>query len=133
MESRSYAVERTEGAHQGIRAASAEACGGRIIGDQLLRAATSVAANYRAAGRARSKAEFIAKLGTVQEEADESVFWLEMVIEGGLLEPNLVNDLLAEANELTAIFTAATKSAKRNLALECKTPTPDIAHRTSHL
>lgn len=87
---------------------------GRAIGSQLVRAGTSVAANYRAACRGRSRAEFIAKLGIVEEESDESCLWLELIIESGLMEEKLVAGLLAEANELTAIFVASRISAKRN-------------------
>src|SRR5436190_20788778 len=80
---------------------------GRMFGDQLLRSATSVAANYRAACRARSTAEFTAKLGTVLEEADESAFWMELISDGGLLRQSRVDALFREANELAAIlFTA---------------------------
>lgn len=85
---------------------------GRAIGGQLIRSGTSVGANYRAACRGRSKAEFAAKIGTVAEEADESCFWLELIIEGGLLEERLVKPLLDEADELTAIFTAAAKTSR---------------------
>ncbi|MGI8601609.1 MAG: four helix bundle protein [Verrucomicrobiales bacterium] len=90
---------------------------GRVLGDQLLRSGTSVGANYRAACRARSTAEFVAKLGNVLEEADESGFWLELIVEGGLLPAKRVEALLAEANELTAIFftarrTTSTKNPK---------------------
>ena len=84
---------------------------GRAIGNQLVRSGTSVGANYRAACRGRSKAEFIARLGVVEEEADESAFWMELIIESGLLEKKLVEPLLQEANELTAIITASRKSA----------------------
>ena len=86
---------------------------GRIIGDQLLRSATSVAANYRAACRARSTAEFAAKLGTVLEEADESVLWMELITDGGLLKASRVRALLAEANELTAIMFTARRTTQR--------------------
>ena len=85
---------------------------GRAIGNQLVRSGTSVGANYRAACRGRSKAEFIAKIGTVAEEADESAFWLEMIMEGGLLKSELVSALHQEAEELTAIFTASGRTAK---------------------
>ena len=85
---------------------------GRAIGGQLIRSGTSVGANYRAACRGRSKAEFTAKMGTVAEEADESCFWLELIVEGGLLAGDLVRPLLEEANELTAIFTAAAKTSR---------------------
>jgi len=74
---------------------------GRTIAGQLVRAGTSVGSNYRAACRGRSKAEFIAKLGIVEEEADESAYWLELIIEGALLNAPLVQPLLNEANELT--------------------------------
>jgi four helix bundle protein len=84
---------------------------GRVIANQLVRSGTSVGANYRAACRGRSKAEFISKLGTVEEEADESAYWLEMIIEAGLIKPKRVEPLLQEANELVAIMTASRKSA----------------------
>jgi len=85
---------------------------GRTIGGQLIRSGTSVSSNYRAACRGRSKAEFIAKLGIVEEEADESCHWLEMIIEADLLEQRLVKDLLREANEITAIMAASKKTAR---------------------
>lgn len=85
---------------------------GRTIGGQLIRSGTSVSSNYRAACRGRSKAEFIAKLGIVEEEADESCHWLEVIIEANLLEERLVVDLLREANELTAIMAASKKTAR---------------------
>ena len=86
---------------------------GRAIGGQLVRSGTGVGANYRAACRGRSKAEFVAKLGNVEEEADESAYWLEMIIDGNLLSRELCTPLLKEANELTAIFTASIKTARR--------------------
>jgi four helix bundle protein len=91
-----------------------ETSAGRAIGNQLVRSGTSVGANYRAACRSRSKAEFIAKIGTVAEEADESAFWLEMIMEGGLLKNELVIALHREAEELAAIFTASGRTAKYN-------------------
>src|SRR5258706_5046102 len=84
---------------------------GRTIGGQLVRAGTSVGANYRAACRARSKLEFIAKIGIVEEEADESAFWMELIIESELLKPELVQPLLDEANELAKIMASSRKSA----------------------
>ncbi len=84
----------------------------RAIGNQLVRSGTSVAANYRAACRGRSKAEFIAKLGTVEEEADKRCLWMELIIESGVLEERLVSGLLKEANEITAIMAASKKSAR---------------------
>ena len=83
----------------------------QVIGRQIVRSATSVGANYRAACKARSKLEFISKLGTVEEEADESVFWLELIIEGNLLNENQVRPLLIEAGELVAIAAASRKTA----------------------
>jgi len=71
-----------------------------------------VAANYRATSRARSRAEFVAKLGVVVEEADESLFWLELLVESGMIAKARLNDLLAEANELVAIFVASQKTAR---------------------
>ncbi len=85
---------------------------GRAIGNQLIRSGTSVGANYRAACRGRSKPEFAAKVGTVVEEADESCYWMELIIEGKLLQKCLVAPLLEEANELTAIFTAIVKTTR---------------------
>ncbi|MDQ3804785.1 MAG: four helix bundle protein [Acidobacteriota bacterium] len=86
---------------------------GRAIGGQLIRSGTSVAANYRAACRGRSKPEFIAKLGIVEEEAGESAFWMEMIIESGMMKKELVEPLLNEAQELVAIMTASRKSAAK--------------------
>jgi four helix bundle protein len=85
---------------------------GRAVGTQLVRCASSVGANYRAALRSRSRAEFIAKLGIVEEEADESGYWLELVIDGALLKRSLVEPLQKEADELTRIFAASIRSAK---------------------
>ena len=86
---------------------------GDTIGRQLVRAATSVAANYRAACRGRSKAEFIAKLGIVEEEADESLFWIEFAVDGEIVKDALVKDLLEEGREILAIIIASRKTAKR--------------------
>lgn len=84
---------------------------GRVFADQIARAGTSVAANYRAACKGRSKAEFIAKLGIAEEEADEVQFWLEMISEAGLISPDKLFELQKEARELTAILAASRKSA----------------------
>ena len=84
---------------------------GRTIAGQLVRAGTSVGANYRAACRGRSRAEFIAKIGIVEEEADESAFWLELIIDGAFLNENQVKPLLSEANELTKIMASSRISA----------------------
>jgi four helix bundle protein len=84
----------------------------RVIGRQLLRSSTSVAANYRAACRARSKAEFTAKMGVVVEEMDESTFWLELLIESELMPELRLRNLVAEAKELLAIFAASQRTAR---------------------
>ena len=84
---------------------------GNVIAGQIVRSGTSVAANYRALCRAKSRADFVNKTSIVEEEADESWFWLELLIDRGLLPPRRVQPLLKEANELTAIFVASRKTA----------------------
>jgi four helix bundle protein len=86
----------------------------QTLGKQLLRSGTSVAANYRAVCRARSKAEFIAKMGTVVEEADETAFWLELLGDTGIVKVQRTESLLKEANELLAIFGASLRTSKNN-------------------
>jgi len=86
---------------------------GNVVGHQILRSATSAAANHRAAGRARSKAEFIAKIGIVIEEADETVLWLELLAEGNVLPAAKLEGLLTEARQLLAIFSASGRTAKK--------------------
>lgn len=88
---------------------------GRVISYQLMKAGSSVAANYRAVCRARSDKDFVSKLGVVIEEGDESAFWLEMISEGKVLDPDLIAPLLQEANELVAIFTASCKTARKRI------------------
>ncbi len=82
----------------------------RCVGSQLIEASTSVAANYRAVCRARSRAEFAAKLGTVLEEAAESLFWLELMVDAGIVSADRVRWLKSEANELTSIVVASRKT-----------------------
>ena len=84
---------------------------GRVLSDQIARAGTSAAANYRAACKARSRAESIAKIGVAEEEADEVQFWLELICEDTLVPPDRLADLQQESRELTAIFAASRKSA----------------------
>ena len=86
----------------------------RVLGKQVLRSGTSVAANYRAVCRARSKAEFIAKMAVVVEEADETVFWLELLVETAIMPQARMESLLGEANELLAVFAASHRTAKAN-------------------
>jgi four helix bundle protein len=83
-----------------------------VITNQVLRSATSLAANYRAAGRARSKPEFLSKLGIVIKEADETVFWLELLGDSAIAPANRLGALLDEANQLLSIFSASRRTAK---------------------
>jgi four helix bundle protein len=87
---------------------------GRVIGNQLLRSGTAVGANYRAATRARSRAEFIAKMGTVEEECDESLYWLEMLAELELVNANRLTGLQREADEILSIVIASIRTARGN-------------------
>jgi four helix bundle protein len=87
----------------------------QTLGKQLLRSGTSVGANYRAVCRARSQAEFIAKMGIVVEEADETVFWLELLGETGVVRQEGAQDLLKEANELVRIFGASLRTSKHGV------------------
>lgn len=87
---------------------------GRTIANQIMRSATSVAANYRTACRARSRAEFIAKIGVVEEEADETAFWLELIVDSRIRGKKQIEPLLKEAGELVAIMAASRKSAIGN-------------------
>ena len=85
---------------------------GKVLGNQLLRAGTAVGANYRAAQRARTPREFDAKLGIVEEEADECGYWMELLVESGTVEADRLAPLLAEANEITAIVVTARKNSR---------------------
>jgi len=86
----------------------------QVLGKQLLRSGTSVAANYRAACRSRSRAEFVSKIGVVVEETDESAFWIELLADAGIMKKERLAELLKEAQELTAIFTASRQTAKQS-------------------
>ena len=85
---------------------------GDVIARQVLRSGTAVAANYRAAGRSRSRADFISRISVAVEEADETVFWLELASEAGLVAPDKLEPLVREANALLAIFSASRRTAK---------------------
>ncbi|MGO8705178.1 MAG: four helix bundle protein [Candidatus Brocadiia bacterium] len=87
---------------------------GDVIGRQLLKCGTSVGANYRAASRAKSQADFVAKMGIVEEESDESLYWLELLIRAGLAQRRKVAGLLAEADQFVAIAVASIRTARRN-------------------
>ena len=97
---------------------------GKAVAAQLIRSGTSVAANYRAACRARSKPEFVAKLRLVEEEADESAFWLALIIETGLLNPRKVTPLLAEAGEIIAMMASSKKTAAKSQLANRKSAIP---------
>ena len=86
----------------------------QVLGNQLLRAGTSVGANYRAAVRGKSRADFIAKMGIVEEECDEALYWMEMLIESGIVKPDLLKDLKDEGNQILAIVVASIRTARRN-------------------
>jgi four helix bundle protein len=87
---------------------------GHTIGNQIIRSGTSVAANYRTACRARSNADFISKITIVEEECDETLFWLELIVEAELLRKEKLDAIIREADELTATFTASGKTARLN-------------------
>ena len=83
-----------------------------VIGKQLLRSGTSVGANYRAACRARSAADFIAKMGIVEEETDGSIYWMELLVETCLVNEGQLKELMKEANEILAIVVSSIKTAR---------------------
>lgn len=89
-------------------------CTADVIGKQLLRATTSVGANYRASRQARSRADFVNKLGIVEEEADESGYWLELLVESGIVPQDRLVELMRECDEITAIIVASFRTAKPN-------------------
>ncbi len=86
----------------------------KVIGRQLLRSGTSPGANYRSACRARSRLDFISKMGIVEEEIDETMYWLELLIEAGVMTPDSLDELMKEADELLAIIVTSIRTAKRN-------------------
>jgi four helix bundle protein len=89
---------------------------GVVLGRQLLRSATAVGANYRSACKAKSSADFIAKIAIAEEEADETQYWLELLFESGIIPEDDFRSLHGEARELTAILASSGKTAKQNLA-----------------
>ena len=100
---------------------------GRALASQIVRSGTSVAANYRAACRARSTADFIAKMGIVEEESDETLFWLELLEESELVSATKLGAITQEANELIAITIASIKTARRNSSSNSALRTPNSA------
>lgn len=85
---------------------------GRVIGYQLMKSGTSVGANYRAAARAKSRADFISKMGTVEEECDESTYWMELLAEDGIVKPELLDELMSEGEEILAMIVSSIQTAK---------------------
>jgi four helix bundle protein len=85
-----------------------------VLGNQLLRAGTAVGANYRAAVRGKSRADFISKMGNVEEECDEAIYWMEMLTESGSVKPRLLKALIDEGDEILSIVIASIKTARRN-------------------
>jgi four helix bundle protein len=94
------------------------------IGGQLLRCGTSVGANYRSACRAKSKADFIAKLAIVEEEGDESIYWMELLIEGSIVKAELLTDLMNEADQIVAIIVASINTVKKSAYPRSQIRTP---------
>ncbi|MBN2563385.1 MAG: four helix bundle protein [Phycisphaerae bacterium] len=99
---------------RGIRLAEAlpKSTTGHVIGKQLMRCATSVGANYRSACRAKSRADFVAKMRIVEEECDESLYWMELLAESGQVEATLLEGLMNEANEILSLVVASIKTAR---------------------
>jgi|SRR5579862_4391478 len=106
---------------------------GQVIGRQLLRSATSVGANYRAACRAQSRAEFAAKLSIVVEEADETLYWLELLKESGLIKADRLVELFKESNELLAISISSRKTSKQPTKAKGVQPSTSIVNRQSSI
>jgi four helix bundle protein len=102
---------------------------GRSLGNQLLRCATSVGANYRAACRARSSAEFCAKLGICEEEADEAIYWMEMLAEAGLVKAKRLQSLITEAGEILAIIVASLRTSRKNSKSSIRSPKSAIRNQ----
>lgn len=97
---------------------------GNIIGKQLLRCGTSVGANYRAACRAKSKADFISKLSIVEEEADESIYWMELLVAAAIMKENLIENLIDEANQIVSIIVKSIKTSKLKRNPKSANPNP---------
>lgn len=95
-----------------------------VIGNQLLRSGTSVGANYRAACRAKSTADFISKLSIVEEENDESIYWMELLIESETVKENLLRNLMKEADEILSIVVSSIKTSKENRNPKSEIPNP---------
>jgi four helix bundle protein len=101
----------------------------RSLGNQLLRSGTSVGANYRAACRARSSAEFCAKLGICEEEADEAIYWMELLVDAGLVKAKRIQDLINEAGEILAITVASIRTSRKNSRSSIRNPKSAIRNQ----
>ena len=108
-----------------------ESATGRVIARQLLRCATSVGANYRSACRAKSRADFIAKMRIVEEECDESLYWMELLIESDKMEAALLNDLVKEADEILSLVVASIKTARSRKESPTSNPQSSISNLQS--
>ena len=108
-----------------------ESATGRVIARQLLRCATSVGANYRSACRAKSRADFIAKMRIVEEECDESLYWMELLIESDKMEAALLNDLMKEADEILSLVVASIKTARSRKESPTSNPQSSISNLQS--
>ncbi|MGE5264087.1 MAG: four helix bundle protein [Acidobacteriota bacterium] len=95
---------------------------GHIVANQLIRCSTSVGSNYRSACRARPSADFVSKMGITLEEADESVYWMEIIVESGMQSAKQVAPLLQEGNELVAIFVSSLNTAQKKMKQRSTTP-----------
>jgi len=104
---------------------------GQVIGKQLMRSATSIGANYRSACRAQSRPDFAAKLAITSEETDETIYWLELLGESGLMNPVRLDELIREAGELLAIFTASRKTARQSLTAQRPATGPRFNRQSS--
>jgi four helix bundle protein len=102
---------------------------GQAVARQIVRSGTAVGANYRSVCRSRSDAEFVARMGVVEEEADETAYWLELIVEARLLKATLVEPLLREANELTAIMSASRISASKRKQNGCRSNVESSANK----
>ena len=108
-----------------------ESATGRVIARQLLRCATSVGANYRSACRAKSRADFIAKMRIVEEECDESLYWMELLIESDKMGAVLLNDLMKEADEILSLVVASIKTARSRKESPTSNPQSSISNLQS--
>ena len=95
-----------------------------VLGKQLLRCGTSVGANYRSVCRAKSTADFVHKLSIVEEEADESIFWMELLIEGKIIKENLLENLMDEGNQILSIVVSSIKTSKEKRNPQSQIPNP---------